>query len=120
MGSNEKLEDRLDTIEGALTAVLEHNAELRAHLEMVTTVLATIIDDARPAEPADADEWFDRLRHVALSNLRLRTDLSLDAIRRDHPGDNELLAGAERHRKQVADAIVNFMGALKRPQGSVE
>lgn len=114
------VEERVALLEQAMAADLEQITVLSENIEMLNTIVATIIDDTRPDDPAKADEWFDHLRHIALRNVQMRAAMSIEAVQRNHGADPELLAAVERNRSRVADQIVNFLGALKRPQGRVD
>lgn len=120
MSDEESLEARVDTLEMAVSTVLQIGERDRHEIQALKAALAAVIDINRPDDDATAAKWFDAMLEVATRNIGLHAELAADEIIRDHGVDAERLEAVEDKRKAVEQWLANFFAGLKAPAGRFE
>ena len=119
MADEESLEARVKRLEMAVGVLFDQAEQERYAGRAVQTLLCAVIDDLRPEEPSDADEWFDRILDVAIQNTGLTADLASDAVIRSHGIDRDRLDALEDEREAVISILRVLCTALKNPKGGL-
>lgn len=119
MADENSLEARVAFMEKALSTAYEVIERDRHTVRALQIMVCSLIDSARPEDPAEAEEWLDAMQFVAVQNAGLTTDLASDAIIRDHGPDPEMLEAMEDEREAVTKLLRNLYAMLKNPQGGL-
>lgn len=119
MSEKKSIEARVDLLEAALATAFRTIEQERYVTRALQTVVFTLINSLTPDDPAEANEWFDAMRFVAMQNADLRADLAADRGIAERGLDPEMLAAMEDERKAVTDIIESIYAMLQNPQGGL-
>lgn len=117
--SEKNLEARVELLEAALATAFRTIEQERYVTRALQTVVFTLINSLTPDDPAEANEWFDAMRFVAMQNADLRADLAADRGIAERGLDPEMLAAMEDERQAVTDMIESIYAMLQNPEGGL-
>lgn len=106
-------------VRAVLAYTLQQVTKIEVMVEGIATVLATILDDAKPDDPHIAEEWLGRLRDVAIANVEMRAaTLRLNAMAEGRTAPDDV-AAAEEHKQALVEMLETFFHSIARPTGEV-
>ncbi|TCK19804.1 hypothetical protein EV667_4268 [Ancylobacter aquaticus] len=113
--SEASLRKEIREVRTVLSYALEQFTHVGIMTESLLTVVAAVLDDARPANPQVADEWFERLRDAAVANVEMRAAaMRLDAISKGQASPEELAAD-EDHKRAMIEMLGAYFKSIARP-----
>lgn len=119
MEEDESVEARMNRLETVAVSLFETIERNRFEIAALRTLIATVVDDSRPDDALQADQWLGRLYFVATTNTDIYADAAREGIINSIGPDPDMLDTVERERKAVKQTLNDLFQALKRPDGSV-